>query len=229
LKLVFPCGKSSNYQQYILMEYLAYKIYNQLTDYSFRVRLMKIKLIDLSDKEPIYDKYGFFIEPDKSFGERTHCKEMNVKNIHPDRTDYQMINLLSIFQFMIGNTDWSVKALHNIALFARDSLQKPVAVLYDFDFSGLVNAGYASPAEELNLSSVRQRYFNGYHREYDEIMKNLLIFEQEKQQIYNLVHSVEGLDEKHVEETIKYLDQFYKIIDDPKKIKREFIDNCRKE
>jgi len=227
LKLVYPCNKNNTYQQYILLEYLAYRIYNQLTDYSLKVRLVKLKLLDLAGKDPEYDKYAFLIEPDNSLAKRVNGKEMEVKNIHPDLTDKQMINLLSIFQYMIGNTDWSVKALHNIVLIARDSMQNPVAVPYDFDFSGLVNAEYALPAEHLNIRSVRERYYNGYGREMDEIMPNIEIFKREKENIYKLVRSIVGLDEKNMENAIKYLDQFYKIIDDPAKIKKEFIDNSR--
>jgi hypothetical protein len=229
LKLVFPCRKSDAYEQYILLEYLAYKIYNLLTEYSFRVRLLKIKLIDLDSKEPVHEKYGFVIEPIDKLAKRTNSKEIEVKNLHPDITDSLLINRLSIFQYMIGNTDWSVKALHNIKLLSRDSLRSPVAVPYDFDFSGLVDAPYAAPAEHLNISSVRMRYFNGYCREMEDILINVNLFISKKKTIYDLIYTVEGLEKHYIDETIKYFDQFYNILDDHNRIRKEFIDKCRKD
>lgn len=229
LKLVLPCRKSDPYEQYILLEYLAYKIYNLLTEYSFRVRLLKIKLIDLDGKEPVHEKFGFIIEPVEKLAKRTNSKEIEVKNLHPDLTDSLLINRLSIFQYMIGNTDWSVKALHNIKLLSRDSLRSPVAVPYDFDFSGLVDAPYAAPAEHLKISSVKMRYFNGYCREIEDIMVNVNLFKDKKQAIYDLIYSLEGLEKRYIDESIKYFDQFYITLDDTKRIRREFIENCRKE
>jgi hypothetical protein len=155
LKLVLPCQKNKRYEQYVLLEYLAYKIYNILTEYSFRVQLVKLRLEDLEKKKPDYSMYAFLIEPVKSLAKRNNAKELEVKNIHPNLTDQKLMNQLALFQYLIGNTDWSVKALHNIKLLSRDSLQKPVAVPYDFDFSGLVNATYASPAEHLPILFVR--------------------------------------------------------------------------
>jgi len=228
LKLVLPCRKNKQYQQYVLLEYLAYKIYNLITPYSFRVRLLKIKLVDANNRPP-FECYAFVIEPDESLAKRNNCKELEVKNIHPDKTDFKLINQLSIYQYLIGNTDWSVKALHNIKLLWRDSLQKPVAVPYDFDFSGLVNAPYALPAEHLQISSVRTRSYNGYCRSLEELEDNLQIFRQKKEEIYALVRSTEGLEQKYIDETIEYFDQFYLIPDHPKRIQHEFIEKCRKD
>ncbi|NJO88425.1 MAG: hypothetical protein HC831_05245 [Chloroflexia bacterium] len=222
-------SKSERYQQYVLLEYLAYKIYNLFTDYSFKVQLVKLHLEDLEQKKQDYSMYAFLIEPVESMAKRNNAKELEAKNIHPNLTDHKLMNQLALFQYLIGNTDWSVKALHNIKLLSRDSLQKPVAVPFDFDFSGLVNATYASPAEHLPISSVRQRHYNGYQRTFEEIKENLEIFRQNKDKIYELVNSVEGLEKGLIDETIKYFDQFYEMIDNTKLIQHEFIDKSRKE
>ncbi len=228
LKLVLPCQKNKRYEQYTLLEYLAYKIYNIITNYSYKVQLVKLHLEDLEKKKPDYSMYAFLIEPTKSLAKRNYAKELEAKNIHPDLTDRRLMNQLALFQYLIGNTDWSVKALHNIKLLSRDSLQRPVAVPFDFDFSGLVNATYALPAEHLPISSVRQRYYNGYQRTLGEIEENLELFRQNKGEIYKLVYSTEGLEKGLIDETIKYFDQFYKMIDNTKLIQHEFIDKSRK-
>jgi len=228
LKLVLPCQKSKKYEQYVLLEYLAYKIYNILTDYSFRVRLVKLNLIDLRGRKPDFVKYAFLIESVKSVAKRNNAKELDVKNIHPNHTDYELINLLSLFQYLIGNTDWSIKALHNIKLLSRDSMRKPVAIPYDFDFSGLVNSSYALPAEHLPIGSVRQRHYNGYSRTLSELEKNILIFKYKKEEIYKLVYSIKALEKRYIDETIEYFDQFYQMIDNTEIIKHEFIEKSRK-
>lgn len=227
VKFVLSCQKNIRYEHYLLREYLAYKIYNILTEYSFKVRLIRLKIVDLDNKVPEATRYAFAIEPMKMLEKRNNGKELEVKNIHPNSTDYELMNLLSIFQYLIGNTDWSVKALHNIKLLSRDSLQKPVAIPYDFDFSGLVNAPYASPAEHLPIKTVKSRYYNGYSRPIALIEKNLLIFKEKKPEIYELVRSIDGLEKKHVDEILDYFDHFYKTIDNSKKIKRKFINNSR--
>ncbi|MCF6239849.1 MAG: hypothetical protein L3J74_00725 [Bacteroidales bacterium] len=228
IKLVLPCYNKTNYEQYILKEYLAYKIYNILTAYSFNVRLIKLTVVDLDNKYDSIDCYAFFIEPFKNLCKRVSGYPLDVKNIHPNFTNTEMITLMSVFQYMIGNTDWSVKALHNIKLISFEKSQKPIAVPYDFDQSGLVNAAYALPAEHLNIQSVKTRVYNGFYQPIEVLQPVLDIFFQNKEKIYQAVYSVQGLKKRYIDETIKYFDQFYKTIDHPKKFKYELIQKSRK-
>ncbi len=228
LKLVLPCYNKTAYEQYILKEYLAYKIYNILTDYSFKVRLIKLKIKDLDNKYDSIECSAFFIEPYKNLCKRVSGYPLEVKNIHPNFTNTEMITLLSVFQYMIGNTDWSVKALHNIKLISFENSKKPVAVPYDFDQCGLVNAPYALAAEHLNIESVRTRVYNGYYQPIEVLQPVLDKFRQNKEKIYQAVNSVPGLKKRYIDETIKYFDQFYKTIDHPKKIRYELIQKSRK-
>ena len=69
---------------------------------------------------------------------------------------------MAVFQFMIGNTDWSVPYLQNIKFITKDSTKAPLTVPYDFDHAGIVSAPYALPAEELEMSSVLERRYRGY-------------------------------------------------------------------
>lgn len=229
LKLVLPCYKSDNGQDYVFLEYLAYKIYNLITDYSFKVRLAKITFVDLSGKSEEFTKYTFFIEPIAELEKRMNAKELKAKNIHPELTDRKLINLLAIYQYMIGNTDWSVRTPHNIKLLSRDSLQKPVAIPYDFDFAGMVNTPYAHHPEFLKLNSILIRSYYGYYRTYPELEENIKIFRDKRNDIYELVNNFNLLSEKERKITIKYFEQFNKIINDKKKASKEFIENCRKD
>ncbi|MEN8121994.1 MAG: hypothetical protein ABFS35_16715 [Bacteroidota bacterium] len=229
IKLVTPCHNIGAYEQNILKEYLTYKIYNLLTDYSFRVRLVKMSIIDLDNDQKPINRYVFFIEPVDDLCNRVNGNNLEVKNIHPNFIDKKLVALMSVFQYLVGNTDWSIKALHNIKLISRDSLQKPVAIPYDFDYAGLVNAPYAVPASHLGIQSVRQRIYNGYYKPMDELQKTLDLFRSKKIEIYKLVYSIKGMQKKYIDETIKYFDQFYKTLDHPKRIQHELIDKSRKD
>ncbi|MBK9016939.1 MAG: hypothetical protein IPM82_24355 [Saprospiraceae bacterium] len=50
LEMVEICQQGKDYEQYLLREYVAYKLYNMLTDQSFRVQLVKIDFKILHQK-----------------------------------------------------------------------------------------------------------------------------------------------------------------------------------
>lgn len=151
------------------------------------------------------------------------------KTIKTEATNRQHINLVSLFQYMIGNTDWSVPMAHNIKLIVpkNDTLARPYPIPYDFDFSGLVNARYAVPNEELEIKSVTQRLYRGFGRNMNELQVNLDMFKEKKEQIMFYLQNFQLLDEHDKKWVTKYLEEFYKIIDNKKLCKSIFIDNAR--
>ncbi|MGK7369330.1 MAG: hypothetical protein ACNS64_03875, partial [Candidatus Halalkalibacterium sp. M3_1C_030] len=165
LKLVTHCQtRRSEYQQYVLQEYLIYRSYNIITDKSFRVRLAKITYKDSENRDDPFTRYGFILEDEDKMAERLGGRILEVENVHPDLTHYELSNLLAIFQYMMGNTDWSIPGLHNIKLVMPVGEQTPYAIPYDFDWSGIVDARYAEPNPVLNIRSIRQRLFRGFCR-----------------------------------------------------------------
>ncbi|MEZ4852244.1 MAG: hypothetical protein R3B93_27280 [Bacteroidia bacterium] len=228
VKLVTHCqSRKAEYQQYLLKEYLVYKMYNQLTDTSFRVRMMEITYIDTGKKPDTLHRYGFVIEDEDHLAARLGGKGLEVPNIHPDRTDYKLINTLSVFEFMIGNTDFSVPGLHNIKLIMTEPGKPPLAVPYDFDWSGLVRAPYAQPNESLGIRNVRVRLFRGFCRTEEEFEETFQIFRDNKNAILGLFRNLEMLDPDVRDDCIQYLEEFYETINDPQKVKRNFLDMCR--
>lgn len=227
IKLVTHCGKNDSYERNILNEYLTYKIYNVLTDKSFRVRLAKIKYIDTKGKYDPIIKYSFFIEDNDDVAARMGGKILNAKNVHPDKTEFDQMTLLSVFQYMVGNTDWSVASLHNIELVSVDPWQPPIAVPFDFDWSGFVNAPYAVPSEKLPIEEVTDRLYRGYYRSIEQLNAVFTVFNDSKDEIMNLVNNFQHMDKKYNEKNAKYIQSFYDIISNPRAVKREFIDNCR--
>ncbi|NOZ45735.1 MAG: hypothetical protein GXO79_03035 [Chlorobi bacterium] len=226
-KIVTHCQTSKEvYQQYIILEYLIYKMYQLITDKAFQVRLAKITYEDVNNPQKTIEKYGILLEMDEHLANRLGGSILEVKNIHPDYTAPTEMNRLALFEYMIGNTDWSVKALHNIKLLFRTN-SAPIAIPFDFDYAGLVNTCYAVPAEEIKISSVRERYYNGYFVKQKKLEENLEFFKQKQSDIINILENCPQLDTKLKTKNIKYLEEFFEIINNQKKVKQIFINHCR--
>src|SRR5579871_799343 len=229
LKLVSECKTSGQYEQYLLKEYLAYKIYNLLTDMSFHVRLLRVSFQDsLGKKKPI-PVYSFLLEDIKDVAKRNDCTEWKGEKLATERTNRKQMTMVAIFEYMIGNTDWAVSVKHNIKLIhsEKDSLVKPFVVPYDFDYSGLVNTDYAIPDERLEIENVRQRIYRGFPRTELEVSETLDIFFQQKEKIYATINNFALLTSSSKKEMIDYLDQFFDSVKKPKDAKWIFIDNAR--
>ena len=229
LKLVCGCGATANDEQLIIKEYLAYKIYNLLTPMSFRVRLVNISYDDSRDKIKKYTQYGFFIEDVDQMAARNKSKEVEGIKFNTESTDREQMTMVALYQYMIGNTDWSVPAYHNIKLlrYTTDSVSFPFVVPYDFDYAGIVDAPYAVPDEGLGTENVKQRVYRGYPRTPEELEKAFAIFRREKNNIWNLVNNCAWLTARMKKETIRYLEEFYDIISSKSQVRSIFIENAR--
>jgi len=229
LKLVVGCGARADDERLLLKEFLIYKMYNLLTEKSFRVRLLHINYKDTREKVKSYSQYGFLIEDVDKMAKRNKCSEVEKQVFRTERTDRDQMTLVSIFQYMIGNTDWSVPNYHNIKLMrpVTDSISFPYTVPYDFDFAGLVDAHYATPNQDLPISSVRERLYRGFPRTMEEIQRTLNIFREKREAIKNLILNFELLNLRYRKEMISYLDEFYKTIEITSLVKRIFIDDAR--
>lgn len=225
LKLVAFCKNSDLYEQYNLQEYMAYKIYELLTPYSFKARLVRVTYIDTNEKQKTVTRYGFIIENEDALAERNDAKLITTPINNQDRCDRSSLDVFILFQYMIGNTDWWIPNFHNVKLLSVES-KLPVPIPYDFDISGVVNTSYATPDENLNLSSVRERRFRGYCRRPGGYETYFSIFNENKESIYTMYRSNELLDERQIKSTLAYFDQFYKIINDPKLVRKNIYDAC---
>jgi len=228
VKLVTHCNNSETYQQYLLKEYLIYRMYNQMTDYSYRVRLLIINYFDSVKKIKMYTRYGFVLEGDRHLAERINAVEIE-RNLSDKLIDAESYHQLAVFQFMVGNTDWSVPAIHNIKLFKFMSFQReyPVAIPYDFDYSGMVNAFYALPDEKLDIKTVRERMYRGYCIPAEDFEPFFQKFYEKKDVLYSLVINNTYLDKHHRKEMIVYLDEFFHILDTPRLRENLIIKSCR--
>jgi len=228
LKLVSECKLSKENEQYLLKEYLVYKMYNLLTDMSFRVRLMNLTFQDSAGTRKPISEYAFLLEDIKDLAKRNDCVEWKGGKRNTEGTHRKQMTLVAVFEYMIGNTDWAVSVNHNIKLIvsAKDTTSRPYSVPYDFDYSGLVNTDYAVPDERLQIENVKQRLYRGFPRSMGELEEILNIFNQQKANIYALVKHFDLLTARSKGEITEYLDEFYTTISRPTEVKSIFIENA---
>lgn len=238
LKMVTHCEKSDRYDQYYVLEMLAYRMYNLLTDYSFRVRPLQVTYVDSGDGSVLYSRFAFLIEDDGELAKRVDQKKLDVPRISPDRLDWRQSSLLALFQYMIGNVDWAAlmgpdpaECCHNIKLFAPEPFEAgdyAIPVPYDFDSSGLVDARYAVPHEALPITSVTQRLFRGYclhNATVDDARRQILAREAE---IQALISEEGRLSSSSRKKASRYLDGFFKLARDPNRFEKFVTGRCRK-
>ena len=226
-KLVSYCQNGDGYEQYILQEFQLYRIYHLLTPVSHNARLLKLTYADSGNGKVRAKRYGFLLEEPNAMAARLGGKILEQKGaVAGDLEPYQNA-LMGVFEYMIGNTDFSVAGLHNVELFfTAEGNVLPVA--YDFDFAGAVNARYAAPDEKLGLPNVRQRMFRGYCNDVESYAKVFALFKEKKPEIYALYTDEIGklMDDGTVKETLRYFDQFYETINDPRSARRSIIQSC---
>jgi hypothetical protein len=222
VKLVVPCRSD----KYVIHEYLVYKLYNLITPKSFKARLVKINLSDTETGSNLFF-YGMLLEEDGQMAKRNSLNILNKKMIRGEQTESETFIKMAVFQYMIGNTDWSVPYLHNIRIVAFDSTTIPYTVPYDFDHAGIVDASYALPPEELELRSTRHRRFRGYCiSDMKTFGQVIAAFNRLKNDIYRIYTDCPLLEAKYISSTTKFLDNFYATINNPNKLKAEFSYPC---
>lgn len=226
-KLVSYCQDRDGYERYLLEEYQLYRIYQTLTPVSHRTRLLKFSYADSGSGKIRAHRFGFIMEDPAALGARLDGKVIDQKGAVGADLDPFQNALFGVFQYMIGNTDFSVAGLHNVELlFTDDGNVMPIA--YDFDFAGAVNASYAIPDERLGLPNVRRRLFRGYCADPATFAKVFALFNEKRPEIYALYRDPIGklLDDDTVRETLKYFDEFYETINDPRAAKRQIVEAC---
>jgi len=212
IKLVTHCFDTGNYENYILKEYLIYKIYNLISDHSFRVRLLKVNYIDTGERHLNITKYAFLIEPVYLLEKRTGTVE--IEDIQPEFKDINTYNLssLSVFQYMIGNFDWYVYDIHNLKLLKKiDSpSEKLFAIPYDFDYSGFVNAHYAERVKDDRGNIIDRTYIGPCIQE-DHFRDLIMEFMNKKDDVISIIEDFQYLDNASKKNLKRYVNDFFKL------------------
>lgn len=212
LKLVLPCTYDSIGEQLLLREYLCYKFYETLTPYSFKTQVIELKFS--TNKKKIF---AFFIENKKAMSKRNDmvCKE--IPYLQATETNDYILGLTSVFQYMIGNNDWSIYYLHNIKLLFENKFSEALTVPYDFDMAGFVDAPYtfASSSEikdsMVSLQSAEREYLGG-KRSKEELKYIFNLFIEKRDTFNSIINNCESLNKQSKTHCFRYINEFYETI-----------------
>lgn len=233
LKLVTHCRVRRASEVNALKEYAAYRIFNIISDYSYRVRLLRISYSDTDGtlKEDESVRYGFVLEPTELVAARLGAELVQAKGVSLRSLNDEQEALVYVFQYLIGNTDWSLVAAegddtccHNAKLF--DIEEARYYVPYDFDLSGLVNASYAKPDGSLRIRRVTQRLYRGFCLPPDQLKDAIYTVNSRRTEIMNVIRDLPGLSEKESNNALSYIDKFFDEAADEDKLLRAFERKC---
>lgn len=229
MKVVIRCRKAAQYEDYVLREYLVYRIYNLVSPYSFRVRLVRLELIDTGRRNRVSEDWAFMIEPDELVARRLGGKVIKSDRLAMRTVNQEVMDLLAMFHYMIGNGDYSVTGRHNLKILALSGPGPSgfIPLPYDFDYTGLVNTHYAVPGEELGIKSVRERYFLGPCKSEERYRSIIGKLESLRDDIIQLILDFEYLDENEKRDMVEYIQGFYNEADNKRFIDRSIMPTCR--
>lgn len=235
LKIVAPCQHGALSQQRVVLEYLAYRTFEILTDHSFGTRLVRLSYVDSDEKVEPWTDLVFIIEDEEKMAKRLELTKLKVVSNDFDQLDHATTALVELFQLLIANNDYSVlqsadgrECCHNTEILAsKGDADVRIPVPYDFDMSGLVNAKYAAPPSHLPIRFVRTRYYRGLCQPPDVLEDAISQVQSKREDIIALFANTKELEPKRKKNTLEYIEQYFDILDDPKKLKKAVFDRCR--
>ncbi len=230
LKVTVNCKPGSKmYEQYVLQEYAVYRLYQRLSPFHFRTRLAKVVFKDSLAKTGDVTTWAFFIEDEKEIAKEFKTSVEKSKGALFDQLDQAQLATTMLFEYMVGNTDYSITQQHNIALL-RDSTSAVIrTVAYDFDWSGVVNARYATPDARLGIKAVTDRIYRGPCLTPAQWKQTLDQFTAGRSAIDSIYKSIPSLEPRVLTESLAYYNDFFKLIADAKSVKRSLIDPCQRD
>ena len=232
MKLVTHCRQSAGFQQHLLLEYSAYRIFNLISPASYRARLATVDYVEANGK-PIATRWGFFIEDLDDAAKRNGMTEARVGDrINPSQLDAAQAAKLALFEYMIGNLDWSMRAgpkgegcCHNARLIGGGPTYVPLP--YDFDYSGLVGAPYAVPPDGFGISNVRSRVYQGYCSHNAQVLAAAADFRARRGAIEALFGQIPGMADKTRSKALAYLGGFFQQIATDEAVRANILKQCR--
>ena len=235
LKIVAPCKDGPKPQQDVILEYLAYRTFEIITDHSFGTRLIRLSYVDSDEKLRPWTDLTFVIEDDADMAERLGLTRLRVVSNDYDQLDLEKTALVELFQLLIANNDYSVlqaaegrDCCHNTEILApKNDADVRIPVPYDFDISGLVNAKYASPPAYIPIRFVRTRYYRGLCQPPGNLEAAIAVMQSKRQQIMDLFENTAELEPNRKKKTLEFIGKFYEMLDDPAKIEKEILSRCR--
>tara|TARA_B100001105_G_scaffold249112_1_gene235637 strand:- start:1789 stop:2826 length:1038 start_codon:yes stop_codon:yes gene_type:complete len=234
LKLVVQCGRQNRYADYLVREQQVYTMFSEISDYDFGTRLLNVTYVDSEDEDDVRTHVAFFIEHQNRLADRFGMDKVESNGISRTELNARQGVLVSLFMFLIGNTDYSIirgpendACCHNSKLLVNaDGEYFPIP--YDFDASGFVDASYApEPRPDFNLRSNRSRLYRGFCVPDDILSAAIKTYQDAKEGLNTIIGDTTYIGVRAVNRTIKFVDSFYEVINNPRKLQREIARGCR--
>lgn len=234
LKLVVQCGRQNRYADYLIREQQAYTMFSEVSDYDFGTRLLNVTYVDSEDEDDVRTHVAFFIEHQNRLADRFGMDKVEASGISRAELNVRQGVLVSLFMFLIGNTDYSIirgpendACCHNSKLLVNADGEN-FAIPYDFDASGFVDASYApDPNPDFNLRTNRSRLYRGYCVPDEIFAAAVKTYQDAEEGLSTIVGDTTYIGTRAVNRTLKYLEAFYEIINDPRKLQRQIVRDCR--
>ena len=238
IKMVTHCKRAKRYEQYYRLEMAAYRIYNLLTDYSFKVRPLKVNYKDSDRGKADEDRFAFIIEDDSDVAKRNDLKKLVIPRAKSTRLDKETTSTFALFQLLIANLDWSAlkgpdpeECCHNVKLIGNEPLQDsdPIfPVPYDFDSAGIVNAPYVGPPQGLGVNSVTQRLYRGYCTHNPTLQEARARILAKETAILDVIRNDETISKNSQKKALKFLDKYFDMLKDDDDFNKKVVMKCRK-
>lgn len=235
LKVVTRCKTPRPFEDYLQLEYLAYRIHNHITEFSFRVRPVRITYVDTDRSNREEQAPAFLIEHIDGVAGRTGTNEVEIPSVRVSELSEPELTEFWLFQFLIGNTDVSDvsastnddECCHNAALLQGTAAgSRLIAVPFDFDQAGVVDTEYAMPNEQLNLRSVRERMYRGRCPSNQYLDAAIARFNSVRPEILSLLETA-ALGERRRDDTIEYVQEGFEILNDREEVESQILGQCR--
>lgn len=207
MKLVTHCTDDPQEAKRLLAkEYLAYKMYNKVSPYSYRVQMLRITYKDINTGEKLR-RYGFLIEDLAQLRSRIQANKVDREDYRLEQLAGSQLQLASLFNYMIGNADWDIQGARNIKVVKRGT--QLLAIPYDFDFAGMVEAPYAIPNPNYNLKHTKERVYLGMEKDTKEMKENIAYLLSKRNEMLDEVYSTRLLSSAEKRSIVAYLDEFF--------------------
>ncbi|HEX7761474.1 MAG TPA: hypothetical protein VF459_18350 [Caulobacteraceae bacterium] len=240
LKLVTYCRPQADYEQHIVLEYLAYRLYNLITPMSYRVRAADVTYRK-DDSDAGVTRFGFLVEDIDDVADRNDRDRLTAAShqVSATQLDAHAAARVTLFEYMIGNLDWELLAsapgtdcCHNSRFIAARGATPATAsavvpVPYDFDFSGLVDAPYSGPPDGIPVSRLTERYYRGYCVSNGEIPAVAQEYRAHRAEMMALIDGEPRLNPTFRAKTDRFMEGFFALLDDPGRIQSQIVRRCR--
>lgn len=199
------------------------------------MRWLRIEYVETEGRQPSStSEAAFLIEEDWEVAERAGMEAVKVGSLRVAQLDFAGAALLYLFQYMIGNTDWSPigavagdNCCHNTKpIGPQDSDAGRIVLPYDFDQIGLINTPYARPSPAVPIRSVTQRLYRGYCALNDDLEAALLLLNERRSDI-EAGYAALDVSDRSRKRALTYLSDSYDRINNPRRFERDILGRCR--